>query len=234
MRKFFLWILTAALAVQATAQHADPKKYAELINVSDAYRHLSILASDEFEGRETGTRGAVKAANYIAGEFEKTGLKASVNNSYFQPVPLVEKKIEVNSFRVNSVPFQYAQDFYSSGETGASVHVNEIVFAGYGISSDAYDDLKDIDVQGKVVLVINQGEPVTKGISAITKSAEPSEWAINNAMRIENLQRHKPALILAVNSNVPEILKKYSKYFTEGRMKIREEEEDQIHPASVI
>jgi len=234
MRRFFLWILTAALAVQASAQHAGPKKYGELINVSDAYKHLSILASDEFEGRETGTRGAMKAANYIAGEFEKTGLKAPVNNSYFQPVPLVEKKIEVNSFQVNHVPFQYAEDFYFSGETGASVHVNEIVFAGYGISSNAYDDLKDVDVQGKVVLVINQGEPVTKGISAITKSAKPSEWSLNNAMRIENLQRHKPALILAVNSNVPEILKKYSKYFTEGRMTIREEEKDQTHPASVI
>lgn len=58
---------------------------------------MTILASDKFEGRETGKAGAEKAANYIAKEFKKLKLTAPVNGSYFQDVPLVEASFDVKS-----------------------------------------------------------------------------------------------------------------------------------------
>ena len=57
-------------------------------------------------------------------------------------------------------------------------------FVGYGISSPSYDDLKNTDISGKVVLVINDGEPVNAGISAVTKTADLSEWTRSRNMRI--------------------------------------------------
>ena len=84
MKKLSLCITALALAASAYAQkNTGPEKYAKLITAEDARKHLSILASDAFEGRETGKPGADKAANYIASEFKKLGLQAPVNGSYF-------------------------------------------------------------------------------------------------------------------------------------------------------
>ena len=51
--------------------------------------HTEILASDDFEGRGTGTNGGNLAAKYIASEFEKYGLKpVGDNNSFYQNIPM--------------------------------------------------------------------------------------------------------------------------------------------------
>ena len=46
---------------------------------------IQYLASDELEGRDTGTEGEAKAANYIADRFKKLGIKGGGDNgSYYQ------------------------------------------------------------------------------------------------------------------------------------------------------
>ena len=73
MKKTYLIIAALAIGTYASAQKpGDPTKYAKLITAEDAKAKLSIIASDDFEGRETGKPGADKAANYIAGQFKKT------------------------------------------------------------------------------------------------------------------------------------------------------------------
>lgn len=62
---------------------------AQKIAASDIKKHIDILASDAFEGRGTATLGEIKAANYIADLFKKSGLKpAGTNDTYFQPFQL--------------------------------------------------------------------------------------------------------------------------------------------------
>src|SRR5688572_4183581 len=51
------------------------KKYAASITAEDLEALLSFIASDELEGRETGTRGQKVAARYLASQFQKIGLK---------------------------------------------------------------------------------------------------------------------------------------------------------------
>lgn len=59
---------------------------AQTLNATDIKNHVELLASDAFEGRGTATLGEIKAANYIADIFQKTGLKpAGTNGTYFQP-----------------------------------------------------------------------------------------------------------------------------------------------------
>src|SRR5690348_16613638 len=98
MKKHYLLIAALAIGTCASAQKkaADPTKYGKLITADDAKRHWSILASDDFEGRETGKPGADKAANYIAGEFKKLGLQAPVKGSYFLDIPLVENSTKIS------------------------------------------------------------------------------------------------------------------------------------------
>jgi hypothetical protein len=113
MKKVSLFITALAIGASACAQqNATAVKYGKLITAEDAKKHLSILASDEFEGRETGKPGAEKAANYIAGEFKKLGLQAPVNGSYFFDVPLSEVSLKVTAFNINGQAFANGEDFF--------------------------------------------------------------------------------------------------------------------------
>ncbi|MEM6724027.1 MAG: hypothetical protein AAF598_08315, partial [Bacteroidota bacterium] len=70
-------LLRSVLPPDAELTDLDPaKRFAESILAADMERHVGILASDAFEGRETGQLGQKKAAHYIAGEFFKYGMPA--------------------------------------------------------------------------------------------------------------------------------------------------------------
>ncbi|MDQ6480746.1 M20/M25/M40 family metallo-hydrolase [Dyadobacter sp. LHD-138] len=78
MKKIFL---SVALLIGASGF-----AHAQKINSADIKKHIDLLASDAFEGRGTATLGEIKAANYIADLFRKSGLKpAGTNDTYFQP-----------------------------------------------------------------------------------------------------------------------------------------------------
>src|SRR5579863_7493676 len=134
MKKISLYLACFCLAAAAYAQNnSDPQKYAKYINAADARKHLSILASDEFEGRETGKPGAEKAANYIAGEFRKLGLQAPVKGSYFFDVPLTENSTKI-TLSIGGQQVIFGKDFMLSRGAAAdkTMDASEIVFIGYG------------------------------------------------------------------------------------------------------
>lgn len=200
-------------------------QYASEITLHSATKHLSILASDEFEGRDTGKSGGQKAADYIANEFKKMGLIAPVNGSYFQNVELVETKFDVKRFEINGVNFGLGDGFYMTG-SGAikTISAKDIVFIGYGISSESYDDLKEIDITDKVVMLVNESEPLNgKGISYVTGSNSLSDWSTSSNKRIQNIINKKPALILAVSTEVSNRLHRYQGGLSSGRLILKED-----------
>lgn len=82
-----LLILGIGLSPRISAQKNEDK-YLNIISEEALKSHLSILASDSLEGRETSKKGQYMAAKYIADHFEKIGLNPLINNSnhpsYFQ------------------------------------------------------------------------------------------------------------------------------------------------------
>jgi len=63
--------------------------YANTITVNDVKKHIFTLASDEFEGRETGEQGLKDAADYIAKQYTSFGIKKYPKSaSYFQSIPI--------------------------------------------------------------------------------------------------------------------------------------------------
>lgn len=240
MKKLILCLLPAALISCAEAQKPNPveQKFAAYITPADAKKHLSIIASDAFEGRETGKPGAEKAANYIAGEFKKLGLQAPVNGSYFLNIPLEEKSLQVDQFKVNGSDFNYGKDLYISGlpSSDKTIITKDIVFIGYGISSENYDDLQNIDITDKVVLFINKGEPTKNGVSAITKSTDASDWSTNRNKRLQYLLSKNPTLILAANPDLEASLQRAAKMGVDlnaGRLFIKTNEKQQSRPLVV-
>lgn len=125
--------------------------------------HLQFLASDELEGRDTGSRGHQIASNYIASQFQALGLTpAGDNNSYFQQVPLRSARVQQESvklsFRRGEKEWQlsYPQQFFSGASLGQpELAVNApLVFVSYGLVSEEFglDDYAGLDVNGKVVV----------------------------------------------------------------------------------
>jgi len=206
------------------AQDPVQLKYAAEINPKAAEEHLSILASAEFEGRGTGEPGGEKAAAYIAEEFKKLGLTPPVNGSYFQPVKLVRTRFDVRDFTIAGQSFTNGEDFYFVG-SGPETKVNakEVVFIGYGISEGSYDDLKGIDIKGKVVLVLSEGEPKdAQGNSLITGTENPSEWVTSRTKRLQNITAKAPKLILAVSTSVKESLERFGNRLVQPRIALEE------------
>lgn len=216
----FLGLALSAMAqVDETAVH-----YASKITTQSAEKHLTILASDEFEGRDTGKPGGDKAARYIADAFKAFGLIAPVNGNYFQAVPLVETKFEVQNFQINGQNLEMGNGFYMTGAgPQKTVSTKEIIFIGYGISSDKYDDLKNLDISNKVVMLINKDEPTNKkGVSYISGSKTLSDWSTSRNKRIQFILDQKPAFVLAVSPDVEAMLDRFKGNFSRGRMMLKE------------
>ena len=139
------------------------------ITADDIRTHVKYLASDDLQGRGSGTEGNRKAAVYIADLLQKWGINpAGDNGTYFQPFQFVSavKMGPSNALAIESehaggtrTEFTTDVDFRPLSFTSNAEVSGQIVFAGYGISApdDNYDDYKDIDVVGKVVVVMRYG-----------------------------------------------------------------------------
>src|SRR5690349_5496943 len=57
------------------------------------WSNIQVLDDDKMEGRNTGTEGHRKAATYVAGEFERAGLKPAGTTGYLQPVKFDVRQI---------------------------------------------------------------------------------------------------------------------------------------------
>ncbi|MFD2583218.1 M28 family peptidase [Pedobacter vanadiisoli] len=182
MNKKFLTLGLATLVtascfgqVKPLQANKDAIKFSKAINPDNAYKHLSVLASDEYEGRETGTKGAWMAADYIRDYFKSIGLKGPVDGGYFQKINLVNVTLKESHVTVNGQPKEYQKDYVVSpsliSDNGFTFSTDQIVFIGYGIKKDSYNDFAGTDIKGKVVMMFNGGDPTLKPGTRIDRKA---------------------------------------------------------------
>lgn len=223
--KGFLGAIHLLIINGCLAQDSLPTTYADLIDPATAKKHLEIIASDEFEGRETGKEGAEKAASYIAEQFKRLGLKAPVNNSYYQPVELATKTFTVDHFSVGNKNLQHQKDFLIINQkTKQEITASEFAFIGYGISDKHYDDLARLDIKDKIVLLINESEPRNKqGKSIITGNTKASSWSTSNSKRIQSIISKHPKLILAVSTSVDTLIQEINRRKSADRIQLKED-----------
>lgn len=175
-------------------------KYANTIQVKDLKEHLTVLASDEYEGRETGRKGQKMAAKYISEYYESIGAKPVVDGSWFQTYPL---KIESNlgSYAMlNGNRYDYVRDFYVFGSDWTELNADNIVFVGYGIDDARYSDYsKKINVKDKVVMCLI-GEPMeADGKSKLTGDYVLSDWSDDWEMKTEEAYKRGAKGIIFIN-----------------------------------
>ncbi|SFB73742.1 Peptidase family M28 [Flexibacter flexilis DSM 6793] len=159
-------------------------KYANTITVADLTKHLTIIASDSLEGRETGEKGQKLAADYISKQFAAMGLAAPVNTpngkSFYQKFNLERRSWGDCAIWIKGKKKEMLQDFFPMGNFNIpDTKTEEVMFVGYGIDSENYSDYLAISPTNHAV-VIWGGEPAAAdGTSSVTGKREPSEWANN-------------------------------------------------------
>ena len=127
-------------------------------------KNISVLASDEFQGRKPFTAGETKTINYLKEQFSAMGVEPGNGDSYFQEVPMVNIATEPDSFMQVQSPkgnftlkgFDDYVIWTEKTDSVVSLKNDEVVFAGYGVVAPEYNwnDYAGIDVKGKIVLLL--------------------------------------------------------------------------------
>lgn len=136
------------------------------------WSHIQVLAADGMQGRNTGSEGHRRAAQFLAGEFERAGLKAAGVTGYIQPVALNVAQIieEQSSLAVVSqgkvTPLRLGADATLTVRAGLAETIDaEAIFCGYGLSipESHFDDFAGLDLKGKIVVFMNGGPSTIPG-----------------------------------------------------------------------
>lgn len=221
---FLLFWLCAATGLFAQSIPYDTlKSLGETITADELRELLTVLASDDMEGRETGTEGQRKAAAWLAGQFEQMGLPPiGDDHSYFQNIAFTRERWKDIQLTVNKKAYKDKWDFYAWPNTNTDIELKakKIVFLGYGIDHEKYSDYKGADVSGKVLLIYD-GEPVNSaGISYLTGKETLSEWSTDWRHKARAAFRHGAAGILIIDNQFKSNLQKYNKYILTNGMRI--------------
>ena len=131
------------------------------------WEHIKVLAADDMEGRETGSKGLQKAAAYIVEQLKKDGLEPAGVDGFYQPVKLVSRQIDESGSSLTLVrngakqPLKLGEDAFFSTRVQLAPEVHApMVFVGYGlrVPEKNYDDYARLDLKGKIAVVIS-GSP---------------------------------------------------------------------------
>jgi hypothetical protein len=166
----FYWGLVILLMLFLTFGCKSPQQKAvESITEKELKVHLDILASDEFQGRNTPSQELKIASRYIATLAENYGLKPLMpDGSFFQEIPLEVNAIDQARTRIISASrngirnFSYPHDFGIMDTPSQDMEFSgEVLFVGYGLSSSKleWDDLKDLDCKDKIVVMLDPDLP---------------------------------------------------------------------------
>ncbi len=132
--------------------------------------HIRKLSSDEFEGRGPGSKGEQITIQYLQDQFRSLGLEpGNPDGTYLQNVPLVgitadpQMKLTFTGHGQSLAP-KFQSDFvgWTKRVVDTSAVDAEMIFVGYGVQAPEFqwDDFKNVDVRGKVLVVLINDPPV--------------------------------------------------------------------------
>ncbi len=171
MNRCFYRTLVLAFIIKASVSYAGntagkPEFEFSQERIAAAAKYLS---SDELGGRAPGSKGESLALDYLINQYKQIGLRpGNPDGTYLQSVPLVGTTLTASpGLKLTSadktIELKYRLDFMAwSLKKYKTVDISdaEVVFAGYGIDAPEYgwNDFKDADVKGKIIIVL-VGDP---------------------------------------------------------------------------
>ena len=174
----------------------------QTIQESDLRANLAFLSSDALQGRLSLQPGDDAAAQWIASEFAKAGLKPAADGSFLQPVPLIEYRSDRSQSYVALTRAGAEKQWKFPNAYGVfpkDIDVKgDVVFAGFGITAPelGYDDYKNIDAAGKIVLIFDH-EPQETDAKSIFNGTGNTRYATTR-VKVQNAQAHGAIGVLIV------------------------------------
>lgn len=226
---FLIWLFLLSLIADMpslSAQEASELDlrlyhYSNQITHKELKDHIDLLASDSLEGRGLGTFGVRKASEFIAGHLRDEGLKPiGDRETFFQPVvfkqwfrdkaeflltlPNGDVKSQLTpgrdfTFNLDEVPIP----FTLSGD--------HMMFAGYGIADDAYNDFKYAQGWDEILLILN-GEPIDNGKYVITNTNQPSTWSHGLDRKLQTAVHKGAKAIILIEDSTTYVKRGMSQY----------------------
>src|SRR3954454_10712883 len=180
----------------AATPSIDPKLYLD---------DVKYLASPELKGRATGSPELEKAAAFISGKFKEFGLKPADGKNYYQAFAVTtsatpgpgNRLASVENGRKTAVEFQKDYTAFNFSHSGPLAGM--AVFAGYGITAPEYhyDDYSDLDVKGKIVIILRH-EPQESDEKSVFSGKALTVHA-QFASKASNAKMHGAAGVILVN-----------------------------------
>ena len=162
---FYLILYSLVILISCDVNKRDNISFddaLESLTSSEFLEHLEILSADKMMGRNTGEPGYDSASSYIIDKIKKLGLKpGGINETYKQPITFTKTSLIKSSISavINGNRLKLGSEFVMTPLTTIEqVDIDApLVFAGYGIEAPElnYNDFKDLDVKGKVAIVIS-------------------------------------------------------------------------------
>lgn len=158
---------TNATSVSPSPASPAAHVFSSEISEADLRAQVAFLASDELEGRLTGTPGAQKAADFLAEQLRFAGVQPlGENGGFFRPFEFsagVNVLTNDNSLQltIGGTPrsLELGKDYRPLSFTANGTVDGDVVFAGYGLSvppttGPGYDSYAGLNVSNKIVLVL--------------------------------------------------------------------------------
>ena len=132
------------------------------------WSHVQFLADDNLQGRDTGSEGFHKAVEYVAGEFQKIGLKPAGIDGYLQPVKFETRQLVAAESKLELVrdgkaePLETADASISPRSNAGGPVEAGMVFVGYGlvVPEAHWDELAGLDLKGKIAVYVGGQAPM--------------------------------------------------------------------------
>ncbi|MEQ1826190.1 MAG: M28 family peptidase [Pirellula sp.] len=212
-------IATIGVAIAFTGEAAAEEPFGP-IPTNDAQQRiladLKYLASDDLQGRAAETPGLRMGADYIANRWVSLGLRTDLfQGKPFQeftlrPTPTIadpaHNVLKISKPNGETVSLVLVEQFQPQAIGRNGAFDANLVFAGYGISAKEagieYDDFSNVDVRGKVVIVIRK-EPQQADPKSPFDGSNPSQFALFTAKQA-NAAKHGVAALIMINDAATE------------------------------
>ena len=170
---------------------------------------IEYMSSDEMGGRQPGTAGIQLCEDYIVEEYKKAGLKPLKDGTYLQSLDVGrtrtvskdETALSLKGPNGNDLELKLGEDFQQLLGRKDFDLSSDLVFVGYGISADEhnFDEYADVDVEGKVVVLIRY-EPQAEDANSVFDGENTSRHATGRK-KVTVARRAGAAGIIMVNDH---------------------------------
>lgn len=207
MKKTFLFVASlCTIALYAQEFDSTALRFANEIKAETIKKHLEVIASDEYEGRETGKKGQKMTMEYLISEFKSYGISDHKDLNYRQSFPLIEQESEGVNLKVGKTELILFEDFIISPSFIANKEIE-------GKLEFLASDQAKSELAGKNVLIWKE-DTADNYLASIKRQGDKLEDA-----QLKTLFYHDVRLTKS--------LEKYSHYYKKSKTKLESELSDE-------